>query len=85
MSDVNNSKSSIADKIYQAVSSMLDTEVRLNHDLNEARDIAREQKDELDKLYVRLEKEQAARKHLENLISQIGNMVGQIGNLLERK
>lgn len=85
MSDVNNSKSSIADKIHAAVSSLLDTEQRLNGEVNEARQIAREQKDELDKLYVRLEKEQAARQRLEDLISQIGNMVGQIGNLLERK
>jgi septation ring formation regulator EzrA len=77
VSDVNNSKSSIADKIHAAVSSLLDTEMRLNADLNEARQIAREQKDELDKLYVRLENEQAARQHLEELISQIAKIVSK--------
>jgi hypothetical protein len=77
MADTNNSKTTIADKIHQAVSSMLDTEVRLNRDLNEARQIAREQKDELDKLYVRLEKEQAARRHLEDIISKVAELVEQ--------
>jgi hypothetical protein len=75
MSDVNNSKSSIADKIHAAVSSLLDTEQRLNAEVNEARQIAREQKIEIERLQNQLDSEQHTRRHLEDLISQIGNLV----------
>lgn len=37
MNDVNNAKSSIADKIHAAVSSLLETELRLNSELSTAR------------------------------------------------
>jgi len=79
---VTNGKSTIADKIHQAVSSLLDTEQRLNGEVNEAREIAREQKREIERLQGQiaglqdqLVNEQAARRHLEELISKVAELV----------
>jgi chromosome segregation ATPase len=75
MSDINNSKSSIADKIHAAVSSLLDTEARLNAEVNEARQIARDQKEEIERLQNQLDSERHTRQHLERLVSQIGGLI----------
>ena len=75
MSEINNAKSNIADKIHQAVSSLLETEMRLNADLMEARDIAREQKAQISRLQEQLAAEQHARHNLEQIVSRVGELL----------
>jgi len=77
MNDASNSRTSIADKIHQAVSSLLDSEARLGTEVNEARAIAREQKTEIEMLRKQLAAEQDIRLHLERLLSQISDLVKQ--------
>ena len=72
---VTNGKSTIADKIHQAVSSLLDTEQRLNGEVNEAREIAREQKREIEQLRAQLDSEQHARKQLEAILNEVAKLV----------
>ena len=76
MSEINNAKSNIADKIHAAVSSLLETEMRLNADLMEARDIAREQKAEIHRLQEQLAAEQHARQELEQIVSRVAELTG---------
>ena len=68
-------KATIADKIHAAVSSLLETEMRLNADLMEARDIAREQKTEIHRLQEQLAAEQHARHKLEEIVSRVGELL----------
>jgi hypothetical protein len=57
------------------VSSLLDTEARLNAEVKEAREIAREQKHEIEDLRGQLAAEQSARRHLEEIISGVAKLV----------
>jgi capsule polysaccharide export protein KpsE/RkpR len=85
MNDVNNKGTmagTIADKIHQAVSSLLDTEARLNADLHEARSIAHEQKRDIERLQgqiavlqSQLDNEQNVRRHLQDLISKVAELM----------
>lgn len=75
-------KSTIADKIHQAVSGLLDTEVRLNADLLEARNVARGLKGELEamtdeKLHIeqQLRVEKEARQALEVILRKVAELV----------
>jgi len=72
-----NARATIADRIHEAVSSLLDTESRLNTELNEAREIAREQKREIEMLRAQLNSEHDIRSHFERLLSQISDLVKQ--------
>jgi predicted nucleic acid-binding Zn-ribbon protein len=75
VSDINNAKSTIADKIHQAVSSLLETEMRLNNDLSTARSTIRDHEHEIQRLQELLANEQTARRELEGTISKIAELV----------
>jgi predicted RNase H-like nuclease (RuvC/YqgF family) len=77
MSDdaVISSKTTIADKIHEAVSSLLVTEVRLNGELKEARRAIERYEYEIRDLQTRLETEQKARRHLTDIISKVAELV----------
>jgi cob(I)alamin adenosyltransferase len=75
VSDINSAKSTIADKIHEAVSSLLNTEQRLNAELNEARQIARDLKADLEQLQQQFITEQDVRRALENKLSKIAEIL----------
>lgn len=69
MNDASNAKSTIADKIHRAVNALIETELRLNADLIEARaQIAR--------LQEQLATERHARQELERMVSQMAEVTG---------
>ena len=72
--DITNAKSSIADKIHAAVTTLLDNEMRLNADLGSARNTIRQQEEELRRLKDQLTKEQEVRRNLEQIISKIAEL-----------
>jgi len=69
------SKTTIADKIHEAVSSLISTELRLNGELKEARRLIQHNEDEIRELRVRLENEQSARRALEDIIRKVAQLV----------
>lgn len=75
MNDANNIKATIADKIHQAVSSLLDTEQRLNIELNEARALLQHREGHISGLQQQLENEQKARQRLEEIITEVAKLV----------
>lgn len=75
VSEINNAKSTIADKIHEAVTSLLSTETRLNAELNEAREIARGLKADLEHLQQQFIAEQDVRRELEVKLSKIAEIL----------
>jgi len=72
--DITNAKSNIADKIHAAVTSLLETEMRLNTDLVSKNDTIRQKEEELRRLQDQLKKEQEVRRNLEQIISKIAEL-----------
>ena len=72
--DITNAKSSIADKIHAAVTTLLDNEMRLNAELVSAHNTIRQQEEELRRLQDQLTKEQEVRRNLEQIISKIAEL-----------
>ena len=72
--DITNAKSSIADKIHAAVTTLLDNETRLNAELVSAHNTIRQREEELRRLQDQLTKEQEVRRNLEQIISKIAEL-----------
>jgi len=72
--DITNAKSTIADKIHTAVTTLLENEMRLNVDLVSKNNTIRQQEEELRRLQDQLTKEQEVRRNLEQIISKIAEL-----------
>lgn len=75
MNDVTNAKGTIADKIHQAVNSLLETEMRLNRELGEARKLVEYQEGQISGLQSQLRSEQETRHHLEEIVRKVAELV----------
>lgn len=75
MNDATNAKSTIADQIHRAVSTLLETEMRLNGEVSDARELIHQLGDEIAKLRERLASEQDARKRLEQIVGKVAELV----------
>ena len=71
----NNNKSTIADKIHAAVSSLIETELRLNSELSTARSSIRELEQEIARLQDRIAAEQEVRERLEQIVGKVSELV----------
>ena len=75
MNDVNNAKSNIADKIHAAVSSLIETELRLNSELSTARSTIDELEQKIVRLQDRIAAEQEVRERLEQIVGKVSELV----------